>query len=133
MKLLFAAAAMVAATNSQACDRVAEIAHVRVKSGPVMVAVYADEASFRKQPAASFKLPADKDMLAVPLCGFTSAELALIAYQDIDANGKLDTNAFGMPSEPWGSSGPGNPMGPPSWRSSKIGLGDTNVRVVLSR
>lgn len=127
--LLLAAATVPAA----ACERVAEIRHVRVGGGPVLVAVYADEASFRKTAVAGFKLAPDKTTLALPLCDVRVAELAVVAYQDMNANDKLDANLLGLPTEPWGASGSGTLIGPPSWASARVRADTGVIAVELSK
>ena len=47
---------------------------------------------------------------------------AFSAYVDLNGNGKLDTNAFGVPREPWALSqlGAKTPMGKPAWSAIRV-------------
>ena len=58
--------------------------------------------------------------------------VAITLYQDLNANGKLDANPFGMPTEPWGASGQPAPMGP-SWASARVPLGAETIVVKLAQ
>lgn len=119
--------------DAGACERFVELGRVQVGAGVVMVSIYADEAGFRKTPAASFKLSADQPVLRVPLCDVSGAEIAVTAYQDLNSNGKLDTNLFGLPSEPWGASGSSPTAGPPTWATARTRGDAAVVPVALAR
>lgn len=127
-----AALICLAAPPAEACDRIAEISNVRVGSGPVMVAVYSDEASFMKRPAQAFRIEAQAPVLKVPLCELAAGELAIMVFQDLNANGQMDFNPFGIPNEPFGSSGSAG-FGRPNWASARFSSGQTLVRVALSQ
>ncbi len=59
--------------------------------------------------------------------------MALTLYQDLNGNGKLDANAMGVPSEPWGASGKPVAMTAPTWDSTVVPLDGTTVVVKLSK
>ena len=71
--------------------------------------------------------------MSFPLCGLTGASVALTLFQDLNGNGKLDANAFGMPSEPWGASGKPAAMAAPTWRQTSVPLDGTTIVVKLSK
>lgn len=59
---------------------------------------------------------------------------ALKAFHDIDRNGKLNTNWFGFPTEPYGfGNNARRPTGPPTFEMSAIRLGPgiTKHRILL--
>ena len=70
--------------------------------------------------------------MTVQVCGLTGPGVALTLYQDLNANGKLDANPFGVPIEPWGASGKAAPMGP-SWDSAQVPLGAATIVVKLGK
>lgn len=47
----------------------------------------------------------DKETMSVPVCNVESAEISVTAFQDMNGNGKLDSNPMGIPSEPFAASG----------------------------
>ena len=135
-KSIFAAlllAALGNTTDAFACERIASIANVKPNGGPVAVAVFTDEASFRQRPAAAWRLDASAESLRVPLCEVKAEWLAITVFQDSDANGRLDTNLVGLPKEPWGTSGSAGSFGPPTWSTARVRGDSTAVPVVLSR
>ena len=127
-------AALIATTpaRAQGCIEV-EVQHVRPGQGALMIAVYTDAASFNQQPAMATQLRAGEATMKVPLCGIAATNVALTLYQDVNRNGKLDRNAFGVPSEPWGASGKVTPMTAPSWDGSAVAVDGKPIVVQLSK
>lgn len=84
--------------------------HVTVSSsspegGPIRLAVYASEADFvnKRALASAVSLRADAAagmQLALPFPG----TYVLAAFHDLNNNGELDRNFFGIPTEPYGFS-----------------------------
>jgi uncharacterized protein (DUF2141 family) len=125
-------ATLLCSAPALACERKAEISQVKVGGGPVMVAIYADEAAFMKQPVRAFRLDAQAATLTLPLCELPTGEIALMVFQDLNANGRMDFNPIGIPVEPFASSG--TPVfGRPSWASAKVVAGAAPVKLVLSQ
>lgn len=117
---------------AQTCVQV-EVQNVRPDAGMVMVAAYSEAAAFRKTPVVATQMKAAAATMTVPLCGLTGTSVALALYQDLNGNGKLDANALGIPSEPWGASGTTMPMTGPSWESSMVPLDGRTIVVKLSK
>lgn len=130
----FAVAVTIAAPSpARACERVATVSDVRADDGAVMIVVYASEADFRRTAAAQWSLPPTATTLRVPLCGVRGEWLAVLAFQDRDGDGRLGSNLLGFPNEPWGASGPGNPMGAPTWATTRVRADAADVPVALKR
>jgi uncharacterized protein (DUF2141 family) len=111
-----------------------EVRNVRPGQGVVRVVAYDDPASFDRTPAASAQLPAGAETtMHVQLCGLKGPSVAIKLFQDVNGNGKLDVNALGMPSEPWGASGKPTPMAPPTFTSASVPLDGSTIVVALSR
>lgn len=116
--------------SAVACDRFVTVAGVKPGAGPVMLAVFADEASFQRKPAVVAKVDPTGAEVQVPACDFPAAGFAIAVYQDLNGNGQLDTNLLGLPSEPWSASGTVPRFSAPTWASSRVAPG-TPVRVEL--
>jgi uncharacterized protein (DUF2141 family) len=135
---VFSAAAIVAApvraqgTPAARCVQL-EVQNVRAEQGMLMIAAYGDAASFNKAPLVATQMRAGAATMSFALCGVSGSSLALTLYQDLNGNGKLDANAFGVPSEPWGASGKSAAMTAPSWDSSAVALDGSTVVVKLSK
>jgi uncharacterized protein (DUF2141 family) len=113
------------------CAKV-EVQNLRTGQGPLMVAAYADAASFRKTAASQLQLAVTGETMTIQVCGLSGDAVALTLYQDLNGNGKMDTNPFGMPNEPWGASGKPAAMGP-SWDSAQVPLSAETIVVKLSK
>ena len=113
------------------CAKV-EVQNLRAGQGPLMVAAYTDADSFRKTAASQLQVAVNGETMAIQVCGLNGDVVALTLYQDLNGNGKLDANPFGMPTEPWGASGSAAPMGP-SWESAHVPLGAETIVVKLSK
>jgi uncharacterized protein (DUF2141 family) len=109
-----------------------EVQNLRTGQGPLMLAAYTDAANFRKTAASQLQVAVTGETMTIQVCGLTGNAVALTLYQDLNSNGKLDANPFGMPTEPWGASGRPAPMGP-SWDSAQVPLGADAIVVKLSK
>ena len=110
-----------------------EVHHVRPGQGFLMLAAFADAASFRSRPAVALRLPAaEATTMRFPLCGLAGDLVALTLFQDLDSDGKMGVNLVGMPTEPWGSSGTPGAFGP-SWDTGKVALDGSLIVVRLSQ
>jgi len=124
-------AVLAHAESPSGCATV-EVQNLRTGQGPLMVAAYTDAANFRKTAASQLQLGVTGETMTIKVCGLTGNVVALTLYQDLDSNGKMDANPFGMPTEPWGASGKAAPMGP-SWDSAQVPLGAETIVVKLSK
>lgn len=125
------ATAPAQSTASPGCVQV-EMHNVRPQQGFVMVAAYADAASFGKTSSTQLKLAAGDAVMRFVMCGLSGDTVALTAFQDLDADGKLGRNPIGIPSEPWGASGTPGAFGP-TWETGRVKLDGTPVVVKLSQ
>lgn len=134
--LAFALTSLAAAASpaawAQDCATV-EVRNVRPGQGSLMVAAYADAASYGKKPFVATRVPAgDAAVLSFQLCGLGGAEVALMLYQDLDNDGKMGRNALGLPMEPWGSSGTPGMFGP-SWDTGRVPRDASPIVVQMSQ
>jgi uncharacterized protein (DUF2141 family) len=126
---------LLAATLAQAqvCTPV-EVHNVRPGEGRLMLVAYDSAADFSsKALAAAVQLRADAEQLSFQVCGLKGAVVSLSAFQDLNSNGKLDANAMGMPSEPWGASGKPSNFGPPTWDATQVPVDGKPIVVKLSK
>jgi uncharacterized protein (DUF2141 family) len=113
------------------CAKV-EVQNLRTGQGPLMLAAYTDAATFRKTATSQMQVAVTGETMTVQVCGLTGDAVALTLYQDLNGNGKMDANPFGMPTEPWGASGKAAPMGP-TWDTAQVPLGAESIVVKLSK
>lgn len=124
------AAALLAALPlcSQAADVTVEVEGLdasRLQGAALMVAVFTDPAQWLRQPQAGHRLvlspQAAHGKVSVVLRSLPEGPLALSIFQDANANGRLDLNAMGIPTEPYGFSNDavGN-FGPPKFEQAVL-------------
>lgn len=133
--LSLASAGVSVATPARAaegCTEV-EVQNVRPGQGMLMVAAYSDATTFNKTPLVAMQMPAGGETMSFTLCNLGKASVALTLYQDLNGNGKLDANVFGIPSEPWGASGKPAAMAAPTWDTTAVPLYGTTIVVKLSK
>src|SRR5687767_15135545 len=114
--VLLLAASVAAAAQAQNCVTV-EVQNVRPQQGMLMVAAYGEAENYNKKPLSLQQVRPDADTVRVQVCGARGPAIALSLFQDLNANGKLDTNVLGIPSEPWGASGKPSAFEAPSWKT----------------
>lgn len=90
--------------------------------GRLMIAAYGSAETYLKVPVWVKSLPVDQETMKVAMCDVPSSEIAVIAFQDLNGNGKLDSNPMGIPSEPYGASGTPAMFGAPTWNDTKVSI-----------
>ncbi len=113
------------------CNKTIELSNVRPDQGTVYIATYGSAEGYNKAALLSVMLKANRrDTASISLCSLDADEVAVSVYQDLNSNGKLDSNPFGIPSEPYGASGKPSNFGPPTWEATKVSLRGTDpVRI----
>lgn len=95
----------------------------RLQGATLMVAVFTEPAHWLRQPVTGqrFVLGAEaaSGRLSVALKDLPDGPLALTLFQDTNANGRLDMNAVGLPTEPYGfSNNAPSSFGPPRFEDA---------------
>lgn len=118
-----------ALAHADGCASV-EVQNLRLDQGPLMIAAYADAASFGKTAISQQRVAVSAATMQVQVCSLVGDSVAILLFQDLNSNGKLDKNPFGMPNEPWGASGKSQMMGP-SWESAQVRYGAEAAPIVI--
>ena len=126
------ALALTASASAQTCTDI-EVRNVRPEQGTLMLAAYGSAEDFSKKSVAMLQLRAGAETMRFSFCVPGAGPVALMLYQDLNDNNKLDTNVMGIPSEPWGSSGKASGFGPPSWAAAQVPLDGKAIVVLLSK
>ena len=122
----------IPAARAQDCAQV-EVRNLRPAQGMLMLAAYTDAASFRKTAVVEMRVRPTAETMTLQVCGLGGNAVALTLFQDLNNNGKLDSNPFGNPTEPWGSSGKSSAMSAPTWESAQVPLDSSPIVVKLSQ
>ena len=123
MKLRISAAAAAAALFATAAfAQAASVLTLNLdcgsEQGRVMIAVYSSEAAYNGE-GAPVRYMAAAPGQPVRIEGLAPGRYAVKSFHDLNGNGKMDSNPFGMPTEPFAFSNNarGN-MGPAPWSAA---------------
>jgi uncharacterized protein (DUF2141 family) len=104
-----------------------------LQNGKLMVAIFADAESFLSDDKAFYKAAVDSDQLLDGSFKVTLPEgnYAVAVFLDLNGNGKLDSNIFRYPTEPYGfSNNPKSTFGPPPFKDAAFSI-NTNKELSI--
>jgi uncharacterized protein (DUF2141 family) len=109
----------VAQASTPAADATLTISFTDIEApkGRIMMALFDSASSYNGDKAVrgvAIEVSGTSASTVIP--GLTPGRYAVKLFHDVNGNGKMDTNPFGMPTEPFAfsNSAKGN-MGPASW------------------
>ena len=110
-----------------------EVRDIEKVEGHLYVALYNSEETFMKKPLTAFRIDVKDTSLSIPCQGLPAGTYAISLFQDGNGNGKLDSGAFGIPTEKFGFSNDAEGvMGPPSYAKCSFTFsGDTTLVIHL--
>lgn len=121
---------------AQAADLTITVKGVRNADGAVFLAIYDSDKSFMKVPQAKTtrRLNASKGDLKIVIHDLPAGKYAIATYHDENGNGKLDSNALGIPEEGYGFSNDARgTAGPPKFPEAAFDFdGKTDTAIVFS-
>lgn len=102
-------------------------------SGELMVALFNDAGQWLKKPVRAVRQPLQAGPLSLQLADLPDGDYAVSLFIDRNANGKLDSNAMGIPTEPYAfSNEAAGTFGPPSFDKARFSVsGDTRAVIRL--
>jgi len=110
-----------------------EISGVAPSDGYVMIGVFDSEAGWNDGAAvAGTRASVDGDQLTVAFTDLPAGTYNVKMYHDVDADGEMDTNLMGIPSEPFAfSNNAHGRFGPPEWNAAAFEVSaDSSVHSV---
>ncbi len=99
--------------------------------GTLMIAAYSSADTFFKKPVWMNTVKVDGETMTVLVCNVDASEIAITAFQDMNGNGKLDSNPLGIPSEPYGASGKPAMFSAPTWSDTKVLFAGATLSIVI--
>nr|WP_313519011.1 DUF2141 domain-containing protein [Brevundimonas diminuta] len=143
IRLVVIAAALAAAPLSVAVPAVAQSADSRLtftfetgaETGAVMVALYADEAAYESgAPSRAARVDVAAGERVAVFENLPAGAYGMKAFHDVNGDGKMNVNPFGMPTEPFAFSNNavGN-MGPARWDRARFDASGATAQTIRIR
>jgi uncharacterized protein (DUF2141 family) len=108
---------------------------IEIQKGAVMFGVYDSEDAYNKGTSINgARVVADNADIAALIEGLPAGRYAIKAFHDIDGDGKMSSNPFGMPTEPFAFSNDAKgSMGPASWADAAFDVkaGGTKISITI--
>ena len=103
--------------------------NIKPVSGNLMVGVFNKEDGFPDVCYKGEKIKITDTVMIVTFAGLPAGKYAVSVYQDINGNGQLDKNIFGIPKEKYGFS---NNANKPDYKESLFDFNDSlTIRITL--
>ena len=130
--LLFAIFFSVTALCAQSHRLTLDVVGMKEKKGNLLISVYDSAEDYLKKPIKTLTTPVNALTKRVVL-ELESGTYAVVIYQDLNSNGKVDRNFCRLPTEPCGFSRDARPkMGPPRYKPASFSLNeDTEIRIKI--
>ncbi|MAK60985.1 MAG: hypothetical protein CMK09_08405 [Ponticaulis sp.] len=108
------------------------VQNVEKPQGKMMIAVFKDEAGYDgSQPVAASAAPVSAETVTAVFSDLEPGEYGIKIYHDVNDDGEMNTNPFGMPTEPFGFSNDAPVrFGPPGWNAAKFTLEGETVQTI---
>ena len=114
-----------------------QIHQIQEAKGQVMVAIYASNEGFLSTEKAVFKKNyaiSEKGTFSLEIPDLPAGEYAVSCYHDVNGNGILDKNMFGVPTEPYGFSQNARPkFRAPTWDETKLNFKGQKIEIWLAK
>ena len=132
-------AALAAPLFAQAAELTLEVDGLdasRLEGSSLFVAVYTEAGQWMAKPVVGRRFIIDAKAggrMTVTLNELPEGALAISAFHDTNGNGKLDRNAIGIPTEPYGfSNNATGQFGPPRFEQAVLAPAGGVVRITLN-
>ena len=111
------------------------LGNIKEAKGSIYVAVYDNESNFlipEKVRDSKIVSVSNTGTMDIRFSNLPSGSYAISCFHDLNGNGKLDTNLFGIPLEPYGFSNNARPkFSAPNWAEVKFDLNKGKETQVL--
>lgn len=101
--------------------------------GQIMVALFGSEANYggEGQPVRYAMIDAAGGHKSATFEGLPDGDYAVRAFHDLNGDGEMNTNPFGMPIEPYAFSNKAvGMMGPATWEQAKFAMAGASVQSI---
>ncbi|WP_139792375.1 DUF2141 domain-containing protein [Henriciella litoralis] len=131
--IAFAFAAVAAAPFAQAGTLNITFDNIAEQTGEIRLGVYDAAGYDNGDSLTGADVTVDGATVTVSIDGLAPGEYGLKIYHDVDGNGEMRTNPFGMPTEPYAfSNNAKGRFGPPSWDAAKFEVTEDGADQTIS-
>jgi uncharacterized protein (DUF2141 family) len=131
---IFCCSGMLPGKATTAADIIVNLNNVENDEGQVMVSI-CPEAGFMKDFKKCWKsetASASQGVMRLVFNDVPAGDFAVMAYHDMNANNRLDTGLFGIPSEGWGvSNNARGRFGAPSFKDAAFTVGSDDIELSI--
>ncbi|MEL6661733.1 MAG: DUF2141 domain-containing protein [Pseudomonadota bacterium] len=122
--LLSTCAAPAEADPADTASLTVTLTNIENTTGTIRLGVFAGEEDYENGGGVTgANVSVDASTETVTIDGLTPGTYAIKLYHDVDDDGEMDTNPFGMPTEPFGFSNDARGrFGPAKWADAKFDL-----------
>ena len=122
--LLSTCAAPAEADPADTASLTVTLTNIENTTGTIRLGVFAGEEDYENGGGVTgANVSVDASTETVTIAGLTPGTYAIKLYHDVDDDGEMDTNPFGMPTEPFGFSNDARGrFGPAKWADAKFDL-----------
>jgi uncharacterized protein (DUF2141 family) len=135
LRPLLLAAAAAALPTAHAADLRITIRNVLPQQGELMVALFDRAKGFPSQPGPdqpAQRIKAEGETAKVSFTGLPEGRWAVIVLQDLNGNGRTDTNLLGLPTEPYGASNNRLPrLAAPKFEEALVDIGPNGAEITI--
>jgi len=109
---------------------------IETHTGQIMLSVFDNAAAHDQggKPVRAAVVPVEGAAATAVFAGLAPGDYAIKAFHDVDGDGKMGTNPFGMPLEPFAFSNNAKAEGgPPRWEAARftVAAGDNAVTIAI--
>ncbi|MGI2259067.1 DUF2141 domain-containing protein [Shewanella sp. GXUN23E] len=117
--------------SAQAANLTITMTDLPQPKGQLMVAVYdsAEAMKSGQQALARQTIAVHSNRHSMTLNDLPAGQYAVMVFQDLNANNRLDRNFIGIPSEPYGFSNNPSVMGAPDFEDIAFPLGEDDLQI----
>lgn len=132
LKLVHSLPVIKPAQGEISADLNITVSNIQNSRGQIMLAVYDSRESFNGTMRYAEKVQARQGEVTFRYPNLPTGEYAVMVFQDLNENGKLDTDLLGRPTEPWGASMSEKPaFRAPAWSDVCFTLPDDGLSVTI--
>ncbi len=117
---VFTLVPLSAARAEEAASLTLSFNGIDTPTGAIMAGIYDSESAFAGgEPVQGVRIEISGTDATTTVTGLKPGRYAIKAYHDVNGDGRMNTNPFGMPTEPYAASNNAlSNMGPPSWNDA---------------